>query len=513
MRAFLIVSVIALSALGAMAQVGDQGQWTWNDPLPDPVPYNVDTGMLTNAGGTTQLVHQEVVNFAGGDWMRLYFGDVVLGEGSYLRITSEQDGEVQELDAEALAMWSNTSGYFNGETVTVELIAGPQTQNRLVIEQAAWEDQVAIPTLGCDPGCCGPTDDRVPSEEDWSNRLVPAGCTASIYNTDSCAVSAGHCASGGMVLEFKVPLSNPNCSNNHPPISEQFPVTAFQFTNGGPGNDWLAMTVGTNNLGEEPFERYGEFRPIGATPPVPGQPAAVWGYGDDDTCPTDNAQQTSDGFIESVQATLVRYSIDVTFGNSGSGVLRNGQEIVGIVTHCCCPNQGTRMDHPNFVAAREALCPTSAPEAAPLISANVLVGTPVSGSLADLLESDDSHFVVDSVPAGIRNNAATEIVAQSPATTVNELNVTIEYGPGNASPVFILVQLFNNDTGTWNNLHFGITSSSSDTVVDLDEIGTPNAYIDGSGQVRIRAYQTARQVQTPDGFTQLLDHVAVSIQP
>lgn len=507
MRVFVILAVILVSSFGVMAQN------TWNDPLPDPVPYHVDSGMLTNSTRGPQLAHQEVVHFEGGDWMRLYFGAVQLGEGSFLRITSAEDGEVQVLDREGLLMWSNTSAYFNGDTVTVELIAGPETENRLVIEQAAWEDIVAIPTAGCDPGCCGPTDDRVPSEEDWSNRLVPAGCTASIYNTDSCAVSAGHCASGGMVLEFKVPLSNPNCSNNHPPIEDQFPVTAFQFTNGGPGNDWLAMTVGDNNLGEKPFERYGEFRPIASTPPVPGQPAAVWGYGDDDTCVTDNAQQTSDGFIEQVQATLVRYSIDVTFGNSGSGVLRNGEEIVGIVTHCCCPNQGTRMDHPAFAAARESLCSTATPEDAPLLSVNVISGTPISGSVAQLLSSDDDYFVVDSVPSQVRNNAVTEVIAQSPHTTINELEVTIEFGAADASPVFMLLRLFNHDTGVWDNMQFGIVSDSVDTVVVLEDIGSPNAYVDDSGQVRIMVAQTARSQQTPGGYTKRIDQVAVSVVP
>jgi hypothetical protein len=481
--------------------------------LPDPVPYHVDTGLLSNDSATQRIQHTEVIRLDGADWIRLYFGDVQLDSSSFLRITSDYDGEVQELDAAALEMWSNTTAYFNGDIVTVELVAEPNSQNRLEINEVAWEDLIQLPTAGCDPGCCGPTDDRVSSNMLWSNRLVPAGCTASIYNTDSCAVSAGHCTSGGMVLQFNVPSSNPNCSLNAPPIADQFPVTAFQFTNGGPGNDWLAMTVGTNNLDEKPFDRYGEFRPIASTPPQVGQPATVWGYGVDDQCTVSQTQQTSDGFIEQVLSTIVRYSIDVTFGNSGSGVLRNGQEIVGIVTHCCCPNQGTRMDHPNFVAAREALCPTSAPEAAPLISANVIMGTQVTGSVAELLESDDSHFVVDSATAGPRNNAMTEIVAQSPATTVNELNVTIEFGPGNASPVFLLVQLFDNDTGSWDNLHFGIVSSSTDTVVELENIGAPNAYVDDSGQIRIRVVQTARLAQTPDGYTKLLDQVAVTVEP
>jgi hypothetical protein len=501
-----ILLVAASSVPGVVAQS------SWDRPLPDPVPYHVDSGELNNGFAAERLAHTEVVHLPGADWMRLYFGAVELAPGSFLRISSLGDGEMQELDREALAMWNGTSAYFNGDSVKVEVIAAPFSVNRMIIDQVAWED-VMTPEVGCDPGCCGPTDDRVPSSETWSNRLMPAGCTASIYNTDSCAVSAGHCAGGSMTLQFNVPPSLPNCSLVFPPVADQFPVTQFQFANGGVGNDWMAMKVGTNNLGQTPFQRYGQFRPIASTPPVVGQPATVWGYGVDDLCTANQTQQTSSGFIEVVGTTSLRYSIDVTFGNSGSGVLRNGQEIVGIVTHCCCPNQGTRVDHPSFVAARENLCPTSAPQAAPLMSASVIVGVPVSGTLASLLNVDASYYTVDSVTAGVRNNAIVEVVAESPASTVNELNVTVVYGPADATPVFYAVQLFNDDTSSWQNMEFGVTSQTGATVVDLINIVNPNAYVSASGLVRVRVTQTARLAQTPSGFTQQIDAVSITVEP
>ena len=148
MRAFVILSVIALSALGAEAQVGGQGQWTWDRPLPDPVPYHVDTGLLSNDSATQRIQHTEVIRLDGADWIRLYFGDVQLDSSSFLRITSDYDGEVQELDAAALEMWSNTTAYFNGDIVTVELVAEPNSQNRLEINEVAWEDLIQLPTAG-----------------------------------------------------------------------------------------------------------------------------------------------------------------------------------------------------------------------------------------------------------------------------------------------------------------------------------------------------------------------------
>jgi hypothetical protein len=487
------------------------GQSTLDRPLPEPVPYNVDSGVLSNPSGTAQPLHEEVVYIEGAAWLRVYFGATQLGEGSLLRITSSLDGDVQELDAAALAHWGNTSAYFNGDTVTVELIGGGQSiDNRLVIDELAWEVEVDTPIGTC--GICA-DDDRVPSFEDSAARLLPAGCSSTIYNTDSCAVTAGHCISGGMVLQFQVPPSSPNCNINHPPSSEQFPVTQFSFTNGGVGNDWGAMRVGTNTSGQTPFERYGLFRPLASSPPSNGDPLRVWGYGIDSECTRNQVQQTSPGNLVNVFGTFFEHTVDTTFGNSGSAVQRN-EEILGIATHCPCPNVATRIDHPSFAAARETLCPLSVLETASLISANVeLWGTLVSGGIPELEESDDSYFVVDSEAGSpFRNTALTVVVAQSPQTTVSELNMRLEFGAATASPVFVIIQIFNFDTSKYETLHLGIAPTSGDFVFSFPDFANPNAYIDGTGKVQLRLVETARSEQTPSGFTKRIDQVEVTVR-
>jgi len=505
-----------LCALALLVSIPAVAQTTWDAPMDPPKPYRVQTEWLGNDTAFATVAHQEIVHFPNTSYIRLYFGDVALEGDSFLRITSDFDGEVQELDAAALAMWNNSSGYFNGNTVRVELVAGPGTSNnRLVIQEAATNVVDPITTggdNGCDPGCCG-TDDRVASDEDWVGRLLPAGCTASIYTPSSCAVSAGHCIGGSMIVAFRTPASNSNCTTNLPPIVEQFPVDEFAFTNAGVGNDWAALTMGTNNEGQTPFERYGEFRPIIESPPALGSPATVWGYGQDNVCVDNYTQQTSDGFIEQLTATALRYSIDVTFGNSGSSVMINGDEIGGIVTHCCCPNQGTRMDHPSFAAARESICPTTAPQAAPLLSANVVFGNLVSGDVSSLQSSDDDYFEVDAVQTGPRFSDLTLVTAQSPLATISQLNVTLEYGPANESPVFYSILLFNNDLNTWQTVAFGIVSTTIDTVVEKQIVSNASDYVNGSGEVLIRLAQTSRAPQTPGGFTKLVDRVSVSVLP
>ncbi len=342
----LIVGSLATSALA---------QHTLDRPIGEPVDYYLDTGVQSNPAIGAQTVFVDVVTIKDAAWLRLYFAEVQLEADSFVRITSLLDQEVQELDADGLAMWDNSSAYFNGNALLVELVAAPgTTKNRFVIDQVGMEATVALPAGTC--GICG-ADDRVPSNEDWSARLLPAGCSASVWNTDSCVVSAGHCVGGNMVIQFRVPNSTNQCNIQHPPAAEQFPITSVLFVNGGVGNDWSAMTSGTNFLGQRPYDRYGEFRPIATSPPVIGNALSIWGYGIDSPCFLTQTQQTSNGTVTSVSSTLIRHNVDATFGNSGSGIIRDG-EILAIVTHCPCPNYATRVDRPSFVAARESLCPT-----------------------------------------------------------------------------------------------------------------------------------------------------------
>ena len=439
MRSLKIVFVLA--GLASLLASPAFGQQTLDFPLGAPQPFHLDSGTLQNTSASPSTLFAERVEMPGAAWMRLYFGDVVLGPGSFIRVTSELDGDVQELDADALEMWSGTTAYFNGDALTVELVAGPGARrNRLVIDQLAFEAGAAIPAGSC--GICG-ADDRVASEEEWSGRILPAGCSASIWNADSCVVSAGHCISGGMVMQFNVPNSNGNCSLNHPPSSEQFPITSFLFNNGGVGNDWAVMTAGTNSLGETPVERYQVFRPLATSGPANGNPLQIWGFGIDNECTKSQTQQTSTGSVTSVSGLFFNHNTDATFGNSGSGILRNG-EILGIVTHCPCPNWATRIDHPSFVAARENLCPVSAePLDVLLDSVSVVIGDNEAGDIDDIASVDGSFFSADALVQGNRHTALIEVTATSPQSTASNLELIVTVDQADDNPIFLSTALFN----------------------------------------------------------------------
>ena len=49
------------------------------------------------------------------------------------------------------------------------------------------------------------------------------------------------------------------------------------------------------------------------------------------------------------------------------------------------------------------------------------------------------------------------------------------------------------------------------TVVEIDGIPSANDYVNSAGELRIRVAETARELQTPAGFTKLIDHVAVLV--
>jgi hypothetical protein len=369
-RASLVTSFL-LVAGGIPATLA---QSTLENPVGFYMSYQTGSGVVHNAADTAATAYSEVIEVEGAAWLRLYFSAVALGEGSVIRITSLLDQSSQTLDATGTRMWSETSAYFNGGAVLLELISGAgaigdevalssvalewQTGRQLDFEDI---DTTASPR-GSNGQCgiCG-NDDRTSSSEQWSGRLLPIGCTASVYTTSSCLVTAGHCSSGqAQVIQFNVPASTSNCAIVHPPANDQFPITNRKSRNQGPGNDWGVMTTGTNGLGQRPYDRYGQLRSIATSLANPGNQLDIYGFGADQTCSRYLTQQRSNGSVQTRTSTYYDFQADIRGGNSGSAMMV-GNQIAGIVTHCRvgCPNIATRMDRPQFVSARQQLCPGS----------------------------------------------------------------------------------------------------------------------------------------------------------
>ncbi|MBK7645401.1 MAG: hypothetical protein IPJ19_20580 [Planctomycetes bacterium] len=327
----------------------------------------IDTGLVSNTTPARAVVASFSVEQPGAAWLRLSFDETLLagdenqGTGSFVRITSMQDAATQTLHARHLREWRNTSAYFNGDALLVEIVAEPGTgPNRL---------HLAGVTVGTDGPQnltqCGATDDRVLSSDPRQGRALPVGCTAWMINDcGHCFLTAGHCLGGTLsVVEFNVPLSTGSGTLLHPPPQDQYAADASskQFTNGGVGNDWGYFGCFPNSTtGLLPFEVQHASYVLGA-PPSSGSSAMlrVTGYGVDSTPPTSNqVQQTSTGPFWDLVGNRVEYQVDTEGGNSGSPVISTGPGVaIAIHTHGGCStsassyNSGTSILHPGLQAA------------------------------------------------------------------------------------------------------------------------------------------------------------------
>ena len=354
----LSVGLGALLASTAQAQIGT--------PQYDTIAVTTDSGAVANPAATPEVVISFQVHAPGANWVRLYFedvqlsGDVLAGNGAVLRITSWLDGDTQELNARHLQQWQNSTAYFNGDTVQVEVLAQPNTGASRVAMRAV---DAGIATTA--ESQCGQVDDRVLSSDPRSGRLLPVGCTGWLINDcRTCALTAGHCTGNISVLQFGVPLSNNNGSLNNPPASDQYAVDAASvISNGGQGvgNDWAYFGTFPNpNTGLTAAEAQGGTFTLAAPPSTTaGNDIRITGYGTDNTPSTHNqVQQTHVGPLVDLFGTRIGYVTDTTGGNSGSPVIHEQTgNAVGIHTHGGCntdgtgSNFGTQSSHPDLQAA------------------------------------------------------------------------------------------------------------------------------------------------------------------
>ena len=329
----------------------------------------VDSKNIYHDGGRSQVIWEETIELDEAVWLRLYFDRLVLAhdvEGntsSILRITSLEDGAVQTLDAKTAKQWSNTSAYFNGNSVKLELIAPPNGRmNRVSVKQV---DSGEVPPAEIARSICGNFDDRTLSTDPRMGRTLPGGCTAWLFNDrKNCLLTAGHCADSTSVVEFNVPVSSSNGSYNHPSPQDQYPVdqSSMQFIDGGTGNDWCYFGCFNNsNTGLSPFEAQNDSFTLELPQAVSfGDTIRVTGYGTTDARvdPSFNgAQKTQTGPYSSFTGTTLRYRTDTTGGNSGSPIIfENDGTAIGIHTHGGCSstggsNRGTGANNTQFRAA------------------------------------------------------------------------------------------------------------------------------------------------------------------
>ena len=335
---------------------------TWSESI-----VGASSGMQRGVADQEKLAWYSLVQAPQGSWLRLEFAaGATLGTAandsetdSFIRITSLDDGAEQVLTAETLAQWHNTSAYFNGNSVIVELISGKNTDlNSITIKTTQVGDEPVI-----SKSQCGAIDDRITSIDPRVCRITSVGCTGWMINdANHMFLTAGHCpaASGFSVAQFNVPLSLSNGTIVNPPPQDQYSIdtTSIQYSNGGIGNDWCYFGVFPNsNTGLTPFQKQQAAFTVAAPPAFTGKTIRITGFGVDSGS-ANQTNQTHTGAFTYNAGTTLKYSVDTTGGNSGSPVIVEGLgQAVGIHSHAGCTtgggaNQGTSY---NLAALQSAI--------------------------------------------------------------------------------------------------------------------------------------------------------------
>ncbi len=305
--------------------------------------YDLNSGRHDGQEAAISLVYQTTVQVAGAPWLRLRFINANLGSGSYLVVTSLLDGAEQRLDAAALAQWQNTSAFFNGDALDVRLYVAPGDSGVFV-----QMDEIAVGENGNpqdpDPATqCGPSDDRIASNDARQGRMLTIGCTAWLIG-DGRFVSAGHCAASAgsaNTIQFNVPPSLPNGTLQHPGPEDQYTVNdpTIIFVNGGVGNDWAVFETFANaQTGLTALQAQGASYSLAQDlgPAV----IRITGYGVDGGA-ANQTQQTHTGPNAGSSGTTMRYQTDTQGGNSGSPVIDEATgRAVGVHTHGGCTTGG-----------------------------------------------------------------------------------------------------------------------------------------------------------------------------
>ncbi|MFQ5630432.1 MAG: T9SS type A sorting domain-containing protein [bacterium] len=300
--------------------------------------YNWKSRIHNGDGLRERLAESHTVRAQGAPWLRLYFGNLNLGPKSHITITSLQDGATQNLNAQTLTEWQNTSAYFNGDAIKIEIYVDTNAQGIfLEVPQVMVGDWVSGQPQPLSQ--CGPTDDRTPSTHPASGRLLSVGCTGWIVS-NGLHITAGHCSGGAaQTLQFNVPPSNPDGTLNHPGPQDQYSVdpASKQSVNGGIGNDWGVFEVFDNSqTGLQPIDAQGaSFTVVQDLGPAN---IRITGFGVDNNDPTRNqTQQTHLGPNFGSAGTTMRYQTDTEGGNSGSPVIDDATgNAVGVHTHGGC---------------------------------------------------------------------------------------------------------------------------------------------------------------------------------
>jgi len=89
------------------------------------VTYLINSGVHENSTNEEIVAFSELVQVPEASSLRLHVSEHNLGRASYILFVSLEDDEEQQLNATTLLEWNNSTAFFNGDKVRVELHVAP----------------------------------------------------------------------------------------------------------------------------------------------------------------------------------------------------------------------------------------------------------------------------------------------------------------------------------------------------------------------------------------------------
>ena len=168
LKAKSIRSVLTTALLIFFANLNVWSQKPLND-LVENVSFKFDSKSRTTGSSWKDV--QLPTNAVYG---RFIISKANLGEYSKVIFTSFKDGQQQVLTGKQLREWGNSSAYFNGNQLSVQVIQDARDKGHIFLEMEQMI--VGYPIRGI-KSQCGNIDNRTPSNDAAIGRIVPVGCT------------------------------------------------------------------------------------------------------------------------------------------------------------------------------------------------------------------------------------------------------------------------------------------------------------------------------------------------
>lgn len=209
---------------------------------------------------------------------------------------------------------------------------------------------------------CGEKDERRPSFVKEVGRAIKpgaqVGCTLTLIGR-ACAVSAGHCYNDLKIAQFNTYNDQNGILLSKPEDTYYIDGLSLLSQNSGHGRDWSVFRILPNEVTQKfPGDVQGYLKTSLNKFPKHGSSVSITGYGWPSYTETKNGpQQTHTATLMVSKGSEFFYDVDTMGGNSGSSVVNDNNEIIGVHTHGYCneeggANQGTLISrHEQFKTA------------------------------------------------------------------------------------------------------------------------------------------------------------------